>query len=188
MMDEDGALELEIRRKIYTLIERSPGLHERELARLLNIPLSTLDYHLFYMKKRGLLCDQSDGKYTRYYCTCSISGKDKLVLSMLRQKIPRKIVLFLLTHINSTHKTICNHLGVSPSTTSFHLSKLTDLQVVERLDYGRETIFSINNPEHISDLLSTYQKSFIDGAVDSFIATWVEMRPKHLRKKKDEED
>lgn len=52
-MDEEQALDLEIRRKIYNHIVNSPGLYERELSRALNIPLSTLDYHLYYLKKES---------------------------------------------------------------------------------------------------------------------------------------
>jgi len=49
-MKKKDALDLEIRRSIYNHILKSPGLHERELARVLDIPLSTLDYHLYYIK------------------------------------------------------------------------------------------------------------------------------------------
>ena len=50
-MDEELALKLETRRKIYTHILKAPGLHEREISRVLNIPLSTLDYHIQFLNK-----------------------------------------------------------------------------------------------------------------------------------------
>lgn len=50
--DKEDSLALETRRKIYNLILNYPGLHEREIARKLNLSLSTLDYHLHYLEKR----------------------------------------------------------------------------------------------------------------------------------------
>lgn len=51
-MKEDY-LALETRKKIYELISSSPGLHKREIARELNMSLSTVDYHLHYMEKNA---------------------------------------------------------------------------------------------------------------------------------------
>ena len=181
-MDEELALKLETRRKIYTHILKAPGLHEREISRVLNIPLSTLDYHLFYLKKRGLITSQREKGYTRYYSAGKVSVQDKRVLSLLRQQVPRQIVLFLLLHPLSSHGIICDHVGVAPSTTSFHLKKLTELAVVERKSIGRETSYSILDSEYISDLIITYKKSFVDAAIDSFVETWFELHPRYLKK------
>ncbi len=187
-MDKELALKLEIRRKIYNHILKSPGLHEREISRELNIPLSTLDYHLFYLKKRNLVTTHQDKGYTRYYSTGKVSMKDKQVLSILRQRVPRQIVLFLLLHPFSSHNIICDHLGVAPSTTSFHLNKLVGLDVVERKPVGRETSYTILDSEYLSDLLITYKKSFLDKSVDSFIDTWFELHPRYLKKQKKKDD
>ena len=183
-MTEKKVLYLKIRRRIYNHILKSPGLYERELARELNLPLSTLDYHLHHLKKRKLVLASSDGRYTRYYITGKMGVKDKKTLALLRQKVPRKIVLFLLLRSDSSHGEICNHLGVAPSTTSFHLNKLADLDVIERVQTGRGTTFHVGEPEYISDLLITYRKSFLDKSVDEFIGTWLELNPRHLHKTK----
>lgn len=182
-MIKEAALELEIRRKIYNHILKSPGLHERELSRELNIPLSTLDYHLFSLKKRNLILSHQDGRYTRFYVAGDVSVKDKQIMNILRQRVPRRIVMFLILNPSSSHKIICNHLGIAASTTSFHLNKLVDFAIVERASKGREATFDIIDSEYISDLLITYRKSFLDEAVDNFVDNWFELHPKHLRKK-----
>lgn len=176
-------LALEVRRKIYRYISNYPGLHERELSRTLQIPLGTLDYHLHYLKKRNLIMVRSDGRYSRYYIVGSMGVVEKKILGILRQKTTRKIVLFLLLNPNSTHRVICNHLNLAPSTTSFHLGNLVNLEVLIRKQKGRESLFSVCNPETISDLLITYRKSFLDKAVDQFIDVWFELNPKYVRKK-----
>jgi predicted transcriptional regulator len=183
-MTEKVVIELEIRRKIYNYIVKYPGLHVRELSRALNIPLSTLDYHLYFLRRRNLIQDQSDGRYTRYYAVGTLGIGDKGALAMLRQTIPRKIIMFLLLYPRSFHREISNHLGLAPSTTTFHLRKLVELHVVKRIKIGRETHYQVREPEMISDLLIVYQRSFLDTAVDRFIDTWLELNPKYIRKYK----
>jgi predicted transcriptional regulator len=183
-MKKKDALDLEIRRGIYNHISKSPGLHERELARVLNIPLSTLDYHLNYIKQRGLVRAKPDGRYTRYYITGNVGVREGKVISVLRQNVTRKIIMFLLLNPRSSHRDVSNHIDLARSTTSFHLNKLIDLELINYVQIGREKKYSINEPDHISDLLITYKKTFLDKSVDRFIETWFEINPNHVKNQK----
>ena len=185
-MSKEEVLKLKTRRQIYSYILKHPGLHEREISRQINIPLGTVDYHLFFLKKRGLVIDRSDGRYTRYYITGKIGTRDKKIIAVLRQSVLRKVIMFLLLNPDSFHREICDHLGLAPSTISFHLSRLADLYIINRVQIGRETKYQVEEPEYISDLLITYQKSFFDDAVDRFVEAWLELHPRYLRKKKKE--
>jgi len=177
MMKED-TLALETRRDIYDLIVRYPGLHEREIARRLDISLSTLDYHLHYMEKRGLLVSKKDGRYTRYFAAKKVGMEDKKIISLLRQQTPRQIVLYLLEHPGGIHKDICSAVGKSPSTVSFHLKKLVTAGIVEATSLGRKTAYQVVDEERVVNALITYQDTFVDSAVDSFVDTWMSLHPR----------
>lgn len=179
-------LDLEIRRKIYNLILKSPGLHIRELSRELNIALGTLNYHLHYLHKRELITVKSDGGYVRCYIAGEIGVKDKKIIGVLRQNVPRKILLFLLLHPSSFHRAIYIQLQLAPSTISFHLNKLVDLDIINCVKVGRQTRYQIKEPEYVSDLLITYRETFLDKTVDRFADAWLELHPRHLRKSKKE--
>jgi predicted transcriptional regulator len=60
-MFKDEILENENRHRIYRLIETNQGIHLRELQRVTNLPLTTLDYHLTYMAKKGLIYSETEG-------------------------------------------------------------------------------------------------------------------------------
>ncbi len=177
MMKED-TLALETRRDIYDLIVRYPGLHEREIARRLDISLSTLDYHLHYMEKRGLLVSKKDGRYTRYFAAKKVGMEDKKIISLLRQQTPRQIVLYLLEYPGAIHKDICSAVGKSPSTVSFHLKKLVTAGIVEATSLGRKTAYQVVDEERVVNALITYQDTFVDSAVDSFVDTWMSLHPR----------
>ena len=64
-MFKDEILENERRRKIYAAIERSPGIHLRELQRMLSMPLTTLEYHLSYMARKKILFAETQSHHKR---------------------------------------------------------------------------------------------------------------------------
>jgi len=184
MGEIDDGLELKTRRRIFTFIKKHPGVHERGISRHLNIPLSTVDYHLHYLTKRNLVATSDDGHYKKYYVSGDISFKEKKLLGTLRQKTQRQIIIFLLIHNERPHREICNHLKLAPSTTSFHLNKLVELGVLIKTEIGRETYYQVKEAEYVSDLIITYKKSFLDDMVDRFADTWLELHPKNIYKKK----
>lgn len=184
MDGKNKSLELKTRRTIYNFILKHPGMHERELSRKLILPLSTLDYHLYHLKKRNIITSKTDGHYTQFFAEGKIGAKEKKIIATLRKNVCRKLVMFLLLNKNANHKSIRSHLGLAPSTTSFHLNKLVNLEVIDFSQIGRETKYYIKEPDYVSDLLVTYRKSFFDSAVDRFADTWLEVNPKHLKKSK----
>jgi len=186
MDGKDEILQIDSRRKIFLFIKKNPGLHEREISRQMNIPLGTLDYHLHFLEKRDLIKTRSDGHYTRYFISGEISLQAEILLKILRQKTPRKILVFLLESKHAFHRDIQNHLGLAASTVSFHLNKMVELGVIKKVVIGRESIFSVISPDKVIDLLITYKKSFIDSAVDNFVDTWLELNPSHIKKNKEE--
>lgn len=96
MISKENFLELENRKKIYNYILKNPGIHLQEVSRKTNISYSTLRHHLDYLKKQGLITTKSNRRYTRYYVTQKVGKKDKEIISLVREEIPRKIILLLL--------------------------------------------------------------------------------------------
>ena len=75
-MDPD-ILELKKRREIYEFISNNSGLHMRDISRKMNIPFTTMQYHLNYLEKKELIISKNDGKYTRYFISFEIGEKEK---------------------------------------------------------------------------------------------------------------
>jgi DNA-binding transcriptional regulator GbsR (MarR family) len=69
---------------------------------------------------------------------------------------------------------IAKEVQLSVSTTSFHLQKLLQSQVVLQKNYGKKTYFFLADKDAILQILLTYRKSFLDEMVDSFADLWEE--------------
>ena len=59
----------------------------------MNMPKSTMDYHLRYLKKRNLISVIKKERYNHYYISKKIGREDKQLLSILREETPRRIIL-----------------------------------------------------------------------------------------------
>lgn len=174
--EQQQTLELGTRGKIYRLIKRSPGLHFREIQRRTKFAIGNLQYQLSVLEKTRLIKQVKVGKFARYY---SIIGQpleiDSNVLSLLRQDSLRKIALFLLTEKKGTNLSIASAIQLSPSTTSWHLTKMVQAGIVEKKSRGKKRNFYLTNPEQVTKLLVDYKKSFLDELVTSFADTWTQL-------------
>jgi predicted transcriptional regulator len=175
----EGAAGMDVgaRKRIYDFVSTSPGCHLRELQRRLNIPLGTLEYHLKYLVDREYLSIRDEGGYKRYYPVGTMRSVDKNILSLLRQDIPRRLVMHLLLHPNSRFGDLAEKFDVAPSTLSFHITKLLKAGIVSKTRVGRETTYRVDNEHEVAMVLIAHRRSFLDVLVDSFVGTWTDLHP-----------
>jgi len=163
-------LELETRRKIFDLVKRNPGLHLSKISELLNMRVSLIEYHLIYLEKNNVIASMKESGYTRYYIKDKIGIVDKKVLSILRQEIPLRIVLYLLKKVIAQHKEILNQFDIAPSTLSYHLKKLVISGIVDVRTFGEDRGYSVNDRELILQLIIQYKPySVIEGFKDIWL-------------------
>ncbi len=170
-------MDVAVRKRLFDFILSSPGCHMREIQRRLGIPLGTLEYHLKYLVEREYLSVREEGGYKRYYPVGTMRGVDKGILSLLRQDIPRRIVMHLLLHPGSKFGELAAKFDVAPSTLSFHLAKLLRAGLVSRTRFGRESTYRVENEHEVARVLIAHRRSFLDALVDSFVGTWTELHP-----------
>lgn len=168
--------DIESRKRIYEEIVMNPGLHFRELQRRLNMPTGMLEYHLNVMIKDGIVVARNEGKYRRFFANTVMSSKERKILGLLRSDIARKMVIFVLENERVNHKRIVEHMGLSPSTVSYHLNKLVKNGILKREIVGRENYYSVIEPKIVAYTIIKHRKSFLDSLVDNFAKIWEEKR------------
>jgi DNA-binding transcriptional ArsR family regulator len=150
----------------------------REIGRDLAMPMGTLEYHLHYLTKAGLLITRSDARYTRYFPAGELSRHEKDVLAVLRQKVPRQLAAYLLLTPGASHGKLLENFTLSPSTLSFHLKKLVTTSIVSVEKVGRENLYRVNDAELVAKVLIQHRESFFDDVVDRFAAVWQGLEPR----------
>lgn len=150
----------------------------REIGRELDIPMGTLEYHLHYLVKAEVLNTRQDPRYTRYFPAGELSRREKDVLAVLRQKVPRQIAAHLLLSPSSSHGALLTKFALAPSTLSFHLKKLVSSGIVAQEKVGRENLYKVNEPDLISKVLIQHRESFFDDVIDRFAEVWQGLEPR----------
>jgi len=166
-------LELGNRKRIFEAVRQNPGVHFRELQRLISMPIGVLSYHLDYLAYRGLLTVDKQESFTRYFPGGQLGRDKQQMLGALRQEIPRGIILFLLMNPGATHGEVLQSFTISGGTLSYHIKKLVSKGLIEVNKAGRESRMTVIEPDKVSDLLIVYRRSFLDRLVDEFVASYV---------------
>lgn len=173
-MDKDP-LSLETRRRIFQFIRERPGTFSRELERELDMQTGVLQYHLNLMEGLGIITSQGDGFRRRYFVSQDVSVQDRRVLSVLKLKTPRRIVLHLLQHPNSSFDQVLSQFTFSKGALSFHMKKLVESGIVTPARSSGGTLYYVNDEDRVARVIITYRATFLDNLVDSFIDSWLQI-------------
>ncbi|HVL49412.1 MAG TPA: ArsR family transcriptional regulator [Candidatus Thermoplasmatota archaeon] len=175
MKNKEEALQLDTRRAIYDYIKTTPGAHLRKVHRAVGLPFGQVLYHLNYMERNELIVVKKDGKFNRYFVKHLIGRKEKDIISVLRHDVPRRVSILLLFQPRLTHKEILQYVEISPSTLSFHLSKMVEVGVVGRENRGRESYYWLTDEKLTAKVLIMHRESFNSDVVDRFADVWLTM-------------
>lgn len=190
----NNILELKKRREIYDYISNNSGLHMRDISRKMNIPFTTLKYHLYHLEKRGYIISKDDGKYLRYYISLEIGEREKRVLNCLRKKTTLHIILWFFIAQQCSQKDLSRYLEKHPATISFHLRNMLNAgiikqisiecgiihketlpNVIERTQISSEKIYILQDSWMIYDLLIKHKDNLYDKEIVNGIIEYIEM-------------
>lgn len=167
-------LGLEARAKIFDLVSKSPGIYFREMQKTLKMPTGQLEFHLKALEKNGLIISKIEEEHRRYFCNEKITYSERKTLSLLRQRVPRRILLFLLHKPYSKHADIRRALEYAGSTITTGLKKLTANALVVATEKKRIKEYRVIDEERILRLFILYRASYSDKDLADFLADWEE--------------
>ena len=173
-MDEE-ILALSRRRTIFEHISRFPGTYLREMERALTLSVGDLQYHLHRLEKANLISAHEEGRRKRYFVNDEVRYIDREILSQVRMKTPRRIIVFLLLNPDSCFKDILAEFNFTKGALSFHLKRLLKAGLLVKGKRERETIYKVADEERIGQLLISYRSSMMDDTLDSFIDLWTRL-------------
>src|SRR5207245_10491367 len=112
-----------------------------------------LSYHLGVMERQGLLTSEAARHRRRYYLAQAYRPEQRLVLALLRGRVPRTIMLELATHGERSFAELLRVTRVTKSTLSYHLAKIVASGVLERARRDRESVFSLRDGLGVASLI-----------------------------------
>jgi len=140
------------------------------------MPLTTLEYHLSYMTRKKIVFAEMEDHHKRYY-TKPFDSEDKKVLSALRQKRMREIVLTVMACEKAKYQMLADCLKLSHSTLSGYLKYLVSKDILAMEKIGYENLYTVRDEDRVAKVLIAYKPSFLDKLVDKTLKTWMETHP-----------
>jgi len=203
MLTKKNILDFKLRRNIYQFISENPGLNITEICLRMKIRRSALRHHLRYLMKLDMISINIYKKNKRFYVCEQVGVKDRELVSLLRQEVPFKIIIYLFFPGFCSKSELARDLKIHISTVDFHIKKLLDMDVIAYIEVkdgkfishhhhhkpvvfkkpvGREKFYVWKNLEIAEDfyrLLITHRDSMIDpniiAALSDFIKEWYKL-------------
>lgn len=154
-------LDLQRRRELYEFISQNPGLHMRDISRKLDIPFTSLKYHLNYLEKNGLTISREDGRYSRYFIPLEISENEKKILNCFRKRKTLHIILWLTITVQCSQKDLSKYLNKHPATIGFHLRNMKRAGVIEQISINEGVIYKEKQPNIIKRSQISSEKIYV---------------------------
>lgn len=164
------------RKRVYDMVWGYPGLHMRQVARLLEYDPSLVEYHLNQLQKQGLITSFDLGGYRRFFPLASdappLTHEERRILGLLRQEMLFAVVMLLLERGSAQNTELASLLGLSKATLTYHLKILVKAGIVRKTPRGEQRGFQLEDPERIRVLLRRYRPA--PDLVDEYSRMWDE--------------
>lgn len=158
----DLTLKLETRKRLFEVIRSKPGIHFREVHRESGLAMGELEYHLRVLEKMEVVVKRSSAYHSRYYPSDELRDEEKELIGVLRQKMLRNILVFLISEKRCSHGGITEKFELVKSTTSFYLKKLLANDLIDKTREGRKVYYRVPEPRKILRLILLYKEGFGD--------------------------
>jgi predicted transcriptional regulator len=158
--------------KVRLLVSMIPGVHLRELQRLLGVSYNSTRYHVDKLTKTGEIVRVEDGGYSRLYPT-GIGEAERTLFPLVRAVTDRKILESLASDSTLSNKQLSEMTGLAKSTVSEHMANLIRLGVVKTRQMGAlGMLYELEKPEQVLLLLKSQNPSLLKKAGDRFVDLW----------------
>ncbi len=112
------------RRRIKDAIEGEPGIHFQALARQVEVGRGTLEHHLRKLIEADLVTVRRAPGYTCYFPKGKIDRHLLDAAPALRSGGSRAVLQAVAAKPGTSSRDLAAHLGIAPSTVSYHLKRL----------------------------------------------------------------
>jgi predicted transcriptional regulator len=158
--------------RIRILVSLLPGLHLRELQRLIGMSFNSTRYHVDKLTASGEILRIEEGGFSRLY-PVGTSDADKALYSAIRRPTDRHILATMIKTGRVSHGELSTLTGFAKSTLSEHLGRLAEIGAIVRRVSSESTVeYELTDPARIEALINVQNLTLLRKATDRFIDLW----------------
>jgi len=142
-IQDQEVLEHPLRSEIFQAIQTNPGIHASQIAREVGAGWGTITHHLEKLEKaRFVTTRRVNNQKCFFEQGGKISRQDMLIAGAVKGDTAANIVQYVESHPMTSQKSLAEALGISPALASFHVKKMVNLGVMEKVRHGKETLLT----------------------------------------------
>ncbi len=154
------------------LVSLFPGIHLRELQRLLKASFNTTRYHVDTLERNGEVLRMEQGGYCRLF-PVGFDDRARGLYSVLHSRTTRQVLRALVTNGRSANGSISEATGLPKSTVSERIELLCATGLVTRTpSLGSGSIYEVRDQERVAEALTLFERNLLTVAADSFVDLW----------------
>lgn len=110
----------------------NPGVYLRELSEDLGLAMGVVQYHVWVLRRDGLVEEYRSGRYRRFFGAAEYQEMEQKVISLLRQQTAGRILTILLEGQPINHTRLAAVLGVTSQALTWQMRRLGTMGIVEK--------------------------------------------------------
>ena len=159
------------RTRIRSLIFALPGVHMRQVQRILGLSFSSVRYNVDTLKKSGEIQDwRQSGRSSLFFP--EVAETDRIVYSHLRNRSSRKILRAFAKKNKLTNSELAKITGYAKSTLSESVHRLLDAGLLTRSFSLDGVAYQLRDPKRVVPLIRAADHTVLGEATDRFIQLW----------------
>jgi DNA-binding transcriptional ArsR family regulator len=132
------------RTAIYNFIGNNPGIQFRAICSGLGLSIGVVQFHLFQLRKTGLICSIRKGKYLRFFVTGKFSTKEMETFATLKLSTVRRIFKTLMEEKRASHHRLSAQLKISSQGFTWQMHRLQETGFIQQEKNGLSITYSLN--------------------------------------------
>lgn len=131
-IEKKNVLENERREEIFRLIQENPGIPQTEIKTMTGINRSSLRYHLNLLMREDKIISKKVSKKIHYFENHNCYTPEVQVAKIiLESPVTKNIFSYIYTNPGCTQKDLAEYTKLSCSTISWHIDKLSSVNLVD---------------------------------------------------------
>lgn len=151
-------------------VDANPGVHFSAIERNLGLATGQTQYHLHKLLAENRVVSECVSGRTHYYAG-EYDPWERTAIAFLRRETAREIITFLLYDGPCHPETIAIEFGIARSTVEWHVSKLTEHDIVRKDRRNQRIQLVLREPERTAALIRQISPTLPNQFVDRFMRT-----------------
>ena len=158
--------------RIRSLIFAIPGVHMRQIERILGLSFSSVRYNVHTLKKGREVVDWSESGRSRLFPP-ELKESDRILYSHLRNHRSRKILRAFTQKEKLTNRELSEFTGFAKSTLSESVSRLMEAEILTTtFSLDGRVGYQLKEPERLLPMIRAADQTILEEATDRFIELW----------------